>query len=79
MKIKTNENSTYDNCMNLILIILAKLSKINSFYSDYMFDAFISHLNEHLECYNYIISFYRLYITCPQIKQNGKNYGIYNF
>ena len=79
MKIKTNENSTYDNCMNLILIILAKLSKINSYYSNFMFDAFISHLNEHLECFNYIISFYRLYITCPQLKQNGKNYGIFNY
>ena len=79
MKIKTNENSTYDNCMNLILIILAKLTKINNNYSTFMFDAFINHLNDHLECFNYIISFYRLYITCPQLKQSGKNYGIFNY
>ena len=79
IKIKTNENSTYDNCMNLILIILAKISKINPNYISYMFNAFISHLNEHLECFNYVISFYRLYITCPQLKQSGKKFGIYNY
>ena len=79
IKIKSNENSTYDNCMNLILIILAKLSKANPLYIEYMFNAFINHLNEHLECFNYVISFYRLYITCPQLKQVGKTIGIYTY
>lgn len=79
IKVKSNENSTYDNCMNLILIILAKLSKINSLYIEFMFNAFIKHLNEHLECFNYVISFYRLYITCPQLKQIGKSIGLYSY
>ena len=65
--------------MNLILIILAKLSKANPLYIEYMFNAFINHLNEHLECFNYVISFYRLYITCPQLKQVGKTIGIYTY
>ena len=63
-KLKPNENSTYDNCMNLILIVLlAKICKINQFNGELMIKYFIYHINNHLECFNYIISFYRLYIT----------------
>ena len=77
MKLKPNENSTYDNCMNLILIVLAKICKINQFNGELMIKYFIDHINNHLECFNYIISFYRLYITSPQIKQCGKNEELY--
>ena len=79
IKVKTNENSTYDNCMNLILIILAKVSKFKQLYTKFMFNSFIKHINQHLECFNYIISFYRLYITCPQLKQVGKSINIYTY
>ena len=77
MKLKPNENSTYDNCMNLILIVLAKICKINSFNGELMIKYFIDHINSHLECFNYIISFYRLYITSSQLKQCGKNEELY--
>ena len=79
MKLKPNENSTYDNCMNLILIVLAKICKINSFNGELMIKYFIDHINNHLDCFNYIISFYRLYITSPQLKQCGKNEELYNY
>ena len=77
MKLKPNENSTYDNCMNLILIVLAKICKINQYNGELMIKYFIDHINNHLECFNYIISFYRLYITSPQLKQCGKNEELY--
>ena len=79
MKLKPNENSTYDNCMNLILIVLAKICKINQYNGEIMIKYFIEHINNHLECFNYIISFYRLYITSPQLKQCGKNEELYNY
>ena len=79
MKLKPNENSTYDNCMNLILIVLAKICKINQYNGELMIKYFIDHINTHLECFNYIISFYRLYITSPQLKQCGKNEELYNY
>ena len=79
MKLKPNENSTYDNCMNLILIVLAKICKINQYNGEIMIKYFIEHINSHLECFNYIISFYRLYITSPQLKQCGKNEELYNY
>lgn len=79
MKVKSNENSTYDNCMNLILIILAKMCKINTLNGEYMINYFIEHINKHLECFNYIISFYRLYITSSQLKQCGKSEELYNY
>ena len=79
MKLKPNENSTYDNCMNLILIVLAKICKINQYNGELMIKYFIDHINSHLECFNYIISFYRLYITSPQLKQCGKNEELYNY
>ena len=79
MKLKPNENSTYDNCMNLILIVLAKICKINQYNGELMIKYFIDHISNHLECFNYIISFYRLYITSPQLKQCGKNEELYNY
>ena len=79
MKLKPNENSTYDNCMNLILIVLAKICKINQYNGEIMIKYFIEHINTHLECFNYIISFYRLYITSAQLKQCGKNEELYNY
>ena len=79
MKLKPNENSTYDNCMNLILIVLAKICKINQYNGEIMIKYFIEHINSHLECFNYIISFYRLYITSAQLKQCGKNEELYNY
>ena len=81
MKLKLNEkeNSIYDNCMNLILIILAKLCKINSYNCEIMIKYFIHHINTHLDCFNLIISFYRLYITSPQLKQCGKKEELYNY
>ena len=81
MKLKLNEkeNSIYDNCMNLILIVLAKLCKINSNNGEIMIKHFINHINTHLDCFNLIISFYRLYITCPQLKQFGKKEELYNY
>jgi hypothetical protein len=79
MKLKPNENSTYDNCMNLILIVLAKICKINQYNGELMIKYFIDHIHSHLECFNYIISFYRLYITSPQLKQCGKNEELYNY
>ena len=81
MKLKLNEkeNSIYDNCMNLILIVLAKLCKINSYNGEIMIKYFIHHINNHLDCFNLIISFYRLYITSPQLKQCGKKEELYNY
>ena len=81
MKLKLNEkeNSIYDNCMNLILIVLAKLCKINSYNGEIMIKYFIQHINTHLDCFNQIISFYRLYITSPQLKQYGKKGELYNY
>ena len=81
MKLKLNEkeNSIYDNCMNLILIVLAKLCKINSYNGEIMIKYFINHINNHLDCFNLIISFYRLYITSPQLKQCGKKEELYNY
>ena len=81
MKLKLNEkeNSIYDNCMNLILIVLAKLCKINSYNGEIMIKYFIHHINTHLDCFNHIISFYRLYITSPQLKQSGKKEELYNY
>ena len=81
MKLKPNEkeNSIYDNCMNLILIVLAKLCKINSYNGEIMIKYFIQHINIHLECFNHIISFYRLYITSPQLKLCGKKEELYYY
>ena len=73
MSLKPFDNSTYDNCMNLILIVLAKICKISPNNGEYMIKFFIEHINNHLECFNYIISFYRLCITSPQLKICGKN------
>ena len=79
MKVRPNENSTYDNCMNLILIVLAKICKMNLYNGEITIKYFIEHINNHLECFNYIISFYRLYITSPQLKQCGKNEELYYY
>ena len=79
LKLSEKENSIYDNCMNLILIVLAKLCKINSNNGEIMIKYFIHHINTHLDCFNLIISFYRLYITCPQLKQCGKKEELYNY
>ena len=79
MSKKTSENTTYDNCMNLIIIILTKISKLNDEYIKLMFDNFFIHLNTHLECFNYIISFYRLYMPNNNMKLVGKNFGIFNY
>ena len=79
LKLNDKENSIYDNCMNLILIILAKLCKINSYNGEIMIKYFIEHINTHLDCFNLIISFYRLYITSPQLKQWGKKKELYNY
>ena len=81
MKLKMNEkeNSIYDNCMNLILIVLAKLCKIDAYNGEIMIKYFIYHINSHLDCFNHIISFYRLYITSPQLKQCGKRDELYNY
>ena len=81
MKLKLNEkeNSIYDNCMNLILIVLAKLCKINSYNGEIMIKYFIHHINAHLDCFNHIISFYRLYITSPQLKHCGKKEELFNY
>ena len=81
MKLKMNEkeNSIYDNCMNLILIVLAKLCKIDAYNGEIMIKYFIYHINTHLDCFNHIISFYRLYITSPQLKQCGKKDELYNY
>ena len=78
LKINEKENSIYDNCMNLILIVLAKLCKISTINGEIMIKYFIYHINNHLDCFNHIISFYRLYITSPQLKQCGKKDELYN-
>jgi hypothetical protein len=70
--------STYDNSMNLILVISAKISKLNLNYAKCMIESFIDHLTNHSDCFNYVISFYRLYTSCSQIKQAGKECSMYN-
>jgi len=73
-----SSNNNYDNCMNLLLVVLAKIAKLNHNYSILMIDYFVEHLNSHIECFNYIISFYRLYVSCSQIKVASKEYELYN-
>lgn len=71
-------SNNYDNCMNLLLVVLAKIAKLNNSYSILMIDYFVEHITSHIECFNYIISFYRLYISCAQIKSASKEYELYN-
>lgn len=71
-------SNNYDNCMNLLLVVLAKIAKLNHSYSILMIDYFVEHINSHIECFNYIISFYRLYVSCSQIKAASKEYELYN-
>ena len=71
------QSSLYDNSMNLILVLNAKISKVNQTYAKYIIDTFIEHINTHTDCFNYIISFYRLYITCPHMKSAAKEYDLY--
>jgi hypothetical protein len=71
------QSSLYDNSMNLILVINAKISKVNQIYAKCIIDTFIEHISTHTDCFNYIISFYRLYITCPHIKAAAKEYDLY--
>jgi hypothetical protein len=71
--------SIYDNSMNLILVISAKIANMsNGKYAKFMIESFVDHLNSHVDCFNYIISFFRLYINCNPIKQAGKEYELYN-
>jgi hypothetical protein len=76
----TNEAASnhYDNCMNLLLVVLAKIAKLSANYSFLMIDYFVEHITTHIECFNYIISFYRLYVSCSQIKAAAKEYELYN-
>jgi hypothetical protein len=71
------QSSLYDNSMNLILVLNAKISKVSQTYAKYIIDTFIEHINTHTDCFNYIISFYRLYITCPHLKSAAKEYDLY--
>lgn len=71
-------SNNYDNCMNLLLVVLAKIAKLSNKYSVLMIDYFVEHITSHIECFNYIISFYRLYISCSQIKSASKEYELYN-
>ena len=73
-----NNSNNYDNCMNLLLVVLAKFAKISNKFALLMIDYFVEHINSHTECFNYIISFYRLYISCAQIKMAAKDYELYN-
>jgi hypothetical protein len=75
---QNNQFSVYDNCMNLILVILAKIAKLNNKYAGTMVDTFVEHLKTHHDCFNYIISFYRIYINSSVIKKEAKSYGLYN-
>jgi hypothetical protein len=72
------QSSFYDNSMNLILVITAKIAKVNPIYAKCIIDTFVEHIIRHTDCINYIISFYRLYITCSNIKLAGKEYHLYN-
>lgn len=72
------QSSTYDNCMNLVLVISAKISKLQVKFAKYMVDSFVEHINNHNDCFNYIISFYRLYITSSTTKQACKEYELHN-
>lgn len=73
-----NISNSYDNCMNLLLVVLAKIAKLSANYSTLMIDYFVDHITGHVECFNYIISFYRLYVSCQQIKVSAKEYELYN-
>jgi len=84
-KIKTIDNKDtqitskiYDNSMSLILVILAKFCKVDQSYVNAIIEIFLEHVSSHLECFNYIISFYRLYNTCPELKYVSKEYELYN-
>jgi hypothetical protein len=72
------QSSFYDNSMNLILVITAKLAKVSPLYARCIIDTFVEHIIKHTDCINYIISFYRLYITCSNIKLAAKDYNLYN-
>lgn len=72
-------SSIYDNSMNLILVISAKISKMHLNYAKILIGCFIEHISTHPECFNYIISFYRMYISCSQIKTAGKEVGVYSY
>jgi hypothetical protein len=74
----TQQASFYDNSMNLILVITAKIAKVNPLYARCIIDTFVEHIIKHTDCINYIISFYRLYITCSNIKLAAKEYHLYN-
>jgi hypothetical protein len=75
----TQGSSVYDNSMNLILVISAKISKMHLNYAKVLIGCFLEHINTHSDCFNYIISFYRLYISCSQIKAAGKELGLYSY
>ena len=71
-------SKTYDNSMSLILIILAKFCKIDSTFAHAIIEIFLEHISVHLECFNYVVSFYRLYNTCIELKYVAKEYELYN-
>jgi hypothetical protein len=75
---KKPNSKIYDNSMSLILVILSKLCKIENSYVNGVLDIFIDHISCHLDCFNYYISFYRLFITCPELKYFSKEYELYN-
>ena len=76
--VNTKKISIYDNCMNLILLITAKISNLDLSISRKMIENFVEHINNHLNCFNYFISFYRLYSNCGNLKELAKECGLYS-
>lgn len=90
VKSKTNSNlddqfemqnnlSIYDNCMSLILVISARLSKFNNKYTKRIIENFLEHIATHFDCFNYIISFYRLYLASDQLRFACKEINLHNY
>ena len=73
-----NKSQLYDNCMNLILVISSKLAS-DEFCANNMLSIFIDHLSLHQGCFNYIISFYRLYSNSDLIKSLSRERNLINY
>lgn len=77
-KLDKSNISIYDSCMNLILMITIKICEIEK-CSKLVYKQFIDHISSHCGCFNFILSFFRLYQLSPLIKSISKeNYLINN-
>lgn len=76
---KNNLSLLYDNCMNLILVLTSKSAKCENI-CNLIINQFIKHLDIcHFNCFNYILSMYRLFKTSEIIKLSAKNLNLINY